>query len=190
MNDLYHGSIIPNIKQLSPCSLLHGTDKKVVYLTDNIPYALFYIWDKEHNHSDGKHVTAWIKDGTVNYEEQFPDQMKVFYEGVSGYMYTVSYTPDIEAMDNRECLYFAPHNVTAQKCEYISDVYKELLKYETAGKLKVRRYNEQSEQRQNELTEMIAAAITKDNCFNDKAKSEFYKRYFVKAWEKAKENIK
>ena len=64
------------------------------------------------------------------------------------------------------------------------------MKYETAGKLKVRRYNEQSEQRQNELTEMIAAAITRDNCFNDKAKSEFYKRYFVKAWEKAKENIK
>lgn len=190
MNKLYHGSITPNIKQINPISGLHNSDKKVVYLTDNIPYALFYIWDKEHNHYEGKHVTAWIKDGTANYEEQFPDQLKAFYKGVSGYLYIVPFTSDIKAMDNRECLYYSTENVTVESCEYISDVYNELLKYEAKGQLKIRRYNEQSEQRQNELIDLIATAIIKENSFNDKAKSEFYKRYFVKACEKATQKIK
>lgn len=190
MNKLYHGSITPNIKQINPISGLHNSDKKVVYLTDNIPYALFYIWDKEHNHYEGKHVTAWIKDGTANYEEQFPDQLETFYKGVSGYLYTCSFTPETTAIENRECLYYSTENVTAESCEYIPDVYNELLKYEAKGQLKIRRYNEQPEQRQNELIDLIATAIVKEDCFNDKAKSEFYKTYFVKAWEKAVQKIK
>ncbi len=95
MDYLYHGSIISGIKYIKPNSRLHGSDKEVVYLTDNIPYALFYIWDKEHNHYSGKHVTAWIKDGTAYYEEQFPNQLKTFYKGVSGYLYVSAFTSDI-----------------------------------------------------------------------------------------------
>lgn len=190
MNKLYHGSITPNILQISPISQLHNSDIKVVYLTDNIPYALFYIWDKEHNHYDGKHVTAWIKDGTANYEEQFPDQLETFYKGVSGYLYTCSFTSKIKAVENRECLYYSGENVTAESCEYIPDVYNELLKYEAVGQLKIRRYSEQSEQRQNYLIDLIATAIIKEYSLNDKAKSEFFKRYFVKAWEKAAQKIK
>ncbi len=59
MNYFYHGSIVSGIRKLEPFSVLHGFDTRVVYLTDNIPYSLFYIWDKEHNHYEGKHVTAW-----------------------------------------------------------------------------------------------------------------------------------
>lgn len=185
MNKLYHGSITSNIKQINPISKLHNSDKKVVYLTDNIPYALFYIWDKEHNHKEGKHVTAWIKDDTAYYEEQFPDQLKTFYKDVSGYLYSVPFNSDIKNVENRECLYYSSENITVESCEYIPDVYNELLKYEAKGQLKIRRYNEQSEQRQNELIDLIAEAIVKFDYINDKAESEFYKRYFAKAWERA-----
>lgn len=190
MDYLYHGSIIAGINRIEPRSILHNTDKKVVYLTDNFPYALFYIWDKEHNHYEGKHVTAWIKDGTAYYEEQFSNQLKTFYKDVSGYLYIVPFSSDIKQMENRECLYYSSENILAERCEYIPDVYDELLKYEALGKLKIRRYDEQSAQRQNELTDMIAAAIIKEDCFNDKAKSEFYKRYFSKSWERAAEKLK
>lgn len=44
---------------LEPFSTLYGTDKKVVYLTGSIPYALVYIWDGNHNNlRKEKHVTA------------------------------------------------------------------------------------------------------------------------------------
>lgn len=190
MDYLYHGSVVSGIKEIKPLSVLHGSDKRVVYLTDNIPYALFYIWDKERNHCEGKHVTAWIKDGTSFYEEQFPDQMKIFYGGVSGYLYACPFTPDIMAVENREHMYYSTENTETERVDCIPDVYGELIKYEALGELKVRRYNEQSEQRQNELTDLIAAAIIKENAFNDKAKSEFYKRFFDKAWEKAVRKMK
>lgn len=40
---LYHGSSASGIKTLEPLSKLHGTDKSVLYLTSNLPYALVYI---------------------------------------------------------------------------------------------------------------------------------------------------
>lgn len=54
----YHGSISANIIELKASSLLHKMDTKVAYLTDNIPYALFYIWDGKHNNYDRKFVTG------------------------------------------------------------------------------------------------------------------------------------
>ena len=66
MGNLFHGSVIANIHTIKAESTLHGTDNtKVVYLTDNLPYSLFYIWDSSHNIERSKHVTAWIKDGIV-----------------------------------------------------------------------------------------------------------------------------
>lgn len=58
-NYFYHGSISADITKLKASSLLYNTNKKVVYLTDNIPYALFYIWDGKHNNYDRKFVTGW-----------------------------------------------------------------------------------------------------------------------------------
>ncbi len=188
MDCLYHGSIVSGIDRIKPYSLLHGSKEKALYLTDNIPYALFYIWDGEHNHYSGKHVTAWVKNNTAYYEEQFPDQMKCFYKGVSGYLYVVSHTSDICAMENRESLYYSLESAAVWRQEYIPDVYDELVKYELSGELKVLRFNEQPEKRQNELIDLIAASIVNEDCFNDNVKSEFYKRYFKEAWKRAARN--
>lgn len=127
MKYFYHGSIVSGIKNLKPFSPLHGSDKRVVYLTDNIPYSLFYIWDKEHNHLEGKHVTAWIKDGIAYYEEQFPEQLKAFYNGVSGYLYAVASSNNIFKMEGREQLYYTMEVIETEREEYISDVYNELI---------------------------------------------------------------
>ena len=66
---LYHGSDYSRITELEARSKLHNTDKKVVYLTDNIPYALYYIWDEKHNGYSRKHVTGWIKNGIDKFEK-------------------------------------------------------------------------------------------------------------------------
>lgn len=183
---LYHGSVYSGITELEAHSKLHNTDKKVVYLTDNIPYALYYIWDEEHNGYSRKHVTGWIKNGVAYYEEQFPDQLKTFYKGVSGYLYCIFKNSDIQSVENRECMYYSLENTVVAKVDYIPDVYEELLKYEASGKFKVLRYNEQSEKRQDELIDLITTGIVKSNFLKDnEAKAQFMRKYFVKAWEKA-----
>lgn len=183
---LYHGSDYSGIKELEARSKLHNSEKKVLYLTDNIPYALYYIWDEEHNGYSGKHVTGWIKNGVAYYEEQFPDQLKTFYKGVSGYLYCISKNSDIQSVEDRECMYYSLENTVVAKVDYILDVYEELLKYESLGKFKVLRYNEQSKKRQNELIGFVSTVIVKSEFFKDnESKAKFMKKHFVRAWEKA-----
>lgn len=189
MSYLFHGSHIEGIKSLKPCSVLHGSDKKVVWLTGNVPYALIYIWDGEHNNlRQEKHVTAWVKDGMAYYEEQFPDQFEVFYKGISGFLYHIPQKPNIKAYENRDSMYYCADEVTVEKVSFVSDVYDELLRYEQKGDFTVRRFSEQTAERQRELTELIAKAILRDNfCEGNKEKAEFYKMYFEKSWKIAKE---
>lgn len=185
----YHGSNIPGISQLEARSKLHNTEEKVVYLTDCIPYALFYIWDSDHNKYSGKHVTGWVKNGVAYYEEQFSEQLKTFYQGVAGSLYCIADDPDIKPVAGRDNLYYYPADVTVSKVEQILDVYEELLKYEAEGLFAVLRYNEQSTERQEELTNLIASAIAQARFFEDNQEQrEFMKKHFSKAWEIAERN--
>ena len=182
----YHGSSIGGITQLKACSSLHITGENVVYLTDNLPYALFYIWDTVHNGCSIKHVTGWTKNDIAYYEEQFPDQLKTFYQGVSGYVYCISDCAAIQAVENRNNMFYCTGDATVTKAIYIPDVYEELLKYEAEGKFVVRRYNEQSAERQNELVDFMAQGIIHDGFYaENREKREFMKKHFSKAWEKA-----
>ena len=186
MDFLYHGSITPGIAELEARSRLHNTDKQVVYLTNSVPYALFYIWDSTHNGSSGKHVTGGFRDGLAFYEEQFPDQMRTFYQGVSGYLYRIPHTDAIQAVENRDGLFYQTGNISVDNAVFIPDVYAELLKYEAAGQLKVLRFNEQTDARKAELTGMIAAAILRSNFFeDDKEQQHFMQKYFAAAWQTA-----
>ena len=187
----YHGSNIPGITQLEARSKLHNTEEKVVYLTDCLPYALFYIWDSEHNDCSGKHVTGWVKNGVAYYEEQFPEQLKTFYQGVTGSLYCISDNPNIKPVEGRDNLYYCPTDVSVSKVEQVFDVYEELLRYEAEGMLTVLRYNEQSSERQEELINLIASAIVQANFYeNNKAQREFMKKHFGKAWEIAEKTSK
>ena len=182
----YHGSSIGGITQLKARSSLHSTGEKVVYLTDNVPYALYYIWDAVHNGCGEKHVTGWTKNDIAYYEEQFPDQLKTFYQGVSGYVYCISDSEIIQAVGNRKNMYYCIGDIAVTESIYIPDVYEELLKYEAEGKSVVLRYNEQSAERQNELIDFMAQGIIHEGFYTaNKEKQEFMKKHFSKAWEKA-----
>lgn len=188
MEYLYHGSSVPAIIELEARSLLHGTDTKVVYLTISIPYALFYIWDSACTGYSGKHVTGSIRNGVAIYEEQFPDQLKTFYQGVSGYLYRIPFTGEAQAMKDRDGLFFHPGNAAVAGAEFIPDVYAELLKYEASVQLKVLRFTEQSSERQEELTSLIAEAIRCSSFFeNDDEHRSFMMKHFALAWRKAHE---
>ena len=182
----YHGSSIGGIAQLQACSNLHITGEKVVYLTDNVPYALYYIWDTDHNGCSIKHVTGWTKNDIAYYEEQFPNQLETFYQGVSGYLYCISDSENIHAVKNRKNMFYCAGDIAVTESTYIPDVYEELMKYEAEGKLVVLRYDEQSAERQNELIDFMAQAIIHEGFYTEnREKQEFMKTHFSKAWEKA-----
>lgn len=184
MEYLYHGSAVPGLEALEARSTLHGADKRIVYLTDNVPYALFYIWDEGVTGSPVKHVTSWVKDGIAHYEEQFPHQLERFYRGVSGWLYR---TPkgDAQVVEGREGLLYTEGDAPVEAA-YVPDVYEALLRREAAGELHVLRYAEQSRLRQEELTGLIAEVIRRADFYReDGVQRAFMQKYFTRAWERA-----
>lgn len=186
---LYHGTVIPNIKILNAVSSLHGGgEQKIVYLTDNRAYSLFYIWDSVHNLKKGKHVTAWIKDGIVYYEEQFPEQLKAFYDGVSGYLYRVENNASFRSVQNRESMWYSTENATVESVEYIRNVYDALSEYQKEGKLKIVRFEEVEKSRIDDLYSRMADSVASGlltEMPND-PDALFYQKYFPRVWEAAK----
>ena len=185
---LYHGSITPGITTLHARSRLHGTDQLVVYLTDSAPYALFYIWDAARTGYSVKYVTGGFRDDRAFYEEQFPDQLKTFYQGVSGYLYQIRRTGEAQPVANRAGLFSHAGEAPVADVICIPDVYEALLEYETAGQLQVLRYNDQSDTRKAELTRMIALFIRRSNDFtNDPEQQQFMQKHFAESWRLAHE---
>lgn len=185
MTYLYHGSAVEGIEALRAGSLLHGTGQRVAYLTDSLPYALFYIWDEGHVGWPQKHVTAWVEGGIARYEEQFSGQLAAFYKGAKGWLYLVERTPKMQPMEGREALFYAPGGAAVAEARFIPDVYEALLEQERQGRLEVRRFTERTPAEQEELTERIAQYLSQSGICQDRAEAGFDRRYFPESWARA-----
>lgn len=184
---LYHGSAVSGLTELQPLSTLHGKDQKVVYLSSCIPYVLLYIWDKAKTGYSQKWVTGWIKDGITYYEEQFPGQLKAFYDGVPGYIYSVLANDDTGTVQQRENMLYCNSPVPVHGVIKIDDVYQELLHYEEKGLFRILRYEEASAEKQKELVDRIAQYINMNNLHEANTDhAQFMMRYFTEAWRKTK----
>lgn len=191
-NYLFHGSHVSGIETLHANSKLHGTeDTMVMYLTANPAYALFYIWDAEHNKRTGKHVTCFIKNGKVYYEEQFPEMLKAFYKGVSGYLYCTPHTEDFSRVEGWEDMWYSEKDANVTEVRYISDVYDELMKYEKEGKLEVISYEKVAPERIRDLYEYMAKRLVNNGIVSQPECEEavFYQTYFEPVWRMATESV-
>lgn len=134
-----------------------------------------------------KHITCGIKDGVVLYQEQFPNQLKEFYQGVSGYLYCMRNSERIKVMSNRESMFYSLENVKIDEVIHIKDVYAALLKYEKDGLLKVFRFTDLPLDEQKEMTNKMTEYFKQMDFFKDnKDKADFFERYFKEAWNLAK----
>lgn len=185
---LYHGSSVADICNLEPRSKLHGSqNEEVVYLSGSIPYALVYIWDSKKTNYSRKHVTCALKEGIVHYEEMFPEQLKAFYEGVSGYLYCVECTDAMKRMPKtHEDMFYSTSPVKVEKTIFIPDVYKEILCYEQEGLFRIFRFNDATKEVQNERIERTAKVIEMSNLLEaDNEQALFMKHYCKQAWDLA-----
>ena len=184
---LYHGSIVPNITELITNAKSHDGKSNVLYLTDSLPYSLFYIWDSKHNLKKGKHVTCGIKNGIVYYEEQFENQLKRFYDGVSGFVYVVGSSDDFKQVPDRESMWFSENNVYVFEVIYVPNVYDEIQKYVAEGKIKITKYSDMDKGKIKALYDHISERIVRDGLLDNPESEDavFYKTFFSKAWEDA-----
>lgn len=186
----YHGSAIANLTELQPFSRLHQSEEQVIYLSSGLPYVLFYIWDAEKTGSSRKWVTGWLKDGVAYYEEQFPGQLRAFYEGAHGYIYSILPSESIQPMPQREGLFFSGESVKVYRTQEIPDVYQALLQYEHEGKFKLLRFEDAAPAKQEELIARIASYIRENKLTEqDSEHSRFMQKYFVDAWRRAQEAV-
>ena len=186
-HQLYHGSFFPDIQRLRAQSADHDhPDKRVVYMTSNRAYALFYIWDPTHNQRQNKYVTAGIKDGIVCYHEQFPNQLKTFYDGVSGYLYSCKAESDWFKASKPET-WLCSHDVTIETCERIENVYEEILQQEALGNVRVFRFDSLSPENQAQTVQMIADLIVKRQYLlhTEEPDAIFFATFYKQAWAKA-----
>ena len=191
-NFLFHGSFASGIETVHANSKLHGTeDTTVVYLTANPAYALFYIWDAAHNKRSGKYVTCFIKNGKVYYEEQFPGQLKAFYQGVSGYLYCIEHTKDFARVEGWEDMWYSENDAEIAEVRFIPDVYEELMKYEREGKFEVISYEKVAPERIQDLYNYMARKLVNNGIVKqpDCEEAVFYQAYFEPVWRMALESV-
>ena len=180
---LYHESFYSSIKELLPISKCNDNPNiKVVYLTESLPYSLFYIWDSKKNKRKSKWVTCWVQDNKVHYEEQFPNQVRKFYNKVTGYIYFVDIDEENLTKATEPKMWHTENKVTPLKQIKIKNVYKEILKYEKNGEIIVHRYNKLSKVDKIQLDQKMCQYIQMKNLLNEKSEiSDFIRSHHKSA---------
>lgn len=173
----YHGSAAAGITALETRG-----EKHAVYLTDNRAYALFYLRDPQIDF-----VTCGVtRDGTVRYDEKFPDQLRTLYAGRSGWIYSCA---ENAAMEKTRVpgIWISHENVPVAAAERIDDAYEALLPYLAGGTVRVRTYESLSAQEISENDCAIAEFIRqRDLLCEASPRADFYRERFPGAWEMAR----
>jgi len=173
----YHGSPVAGIKTLAP------PPGGLLYLTNCRAYALFYIRDPEVNH-----VTCGVaRDGVVEYDEQFPGQLRAHYAGRGGWLYACE--EDDFAQGHSPWIVTAGRAVGVASAEYIPEAHEAIAREIEAGAVRVKRYEDKTEAQKRDITEMTAWVILKNGHLETGTpKARFYERSFPGAWALALEN--
>ncbi len=177
---LFHATTIGglDILRANSCDL---EGNPVLYLTDNVPYSLFYIRDREIDF-----VTCGVRaGGTVHYDEKFPNQLETLYRGMSGWVYEV----EAEAESTKIMgIYVVRGDVPITGKRYIPDVYQEICREIHGGKVLFLAYEDISEAQRQQNREGMVRWFLSDYNMHPKKKA-FLCTHFPEAWEEARRNL-
>lgn len=150
---LYHGSSIASINTLEPRPSNH--DKPYVYLTHSPVLAAIYA----HNVLPSPYgwFTYFWSEGHLYYEEYFPHQLEIFYQGKPGYIYTCEAA--LPTLDKMPWVYLSETPVPTAACRFIPNLYEELLALEEQGQLIIRRYHTLSPKNLDRIRRIVTQQI-------------------------------
>lgn len=170
---LYHGTTIPGIEVLQVNSF-DREGRPALYLTDHWAYSLFYLRDREIDF-----VTCGVgSDGRVHYDEKIPDQLKVLYQGRSGYIYQTDV--DAEPTPTRG-IWISSENAAVTRCIDIPDVYEAILEEIRMGTVEFLPFESLTEE-QRKLNHEGALRVFLSGRLMNRKKEAFYKEHFPDAW--------
>ncbi len=149
----------------------------VLYLTDNVPYSLFYIRDREIDF-----VTCGVREGgTVHYDEKFPNQLETLYRGMSGWIYEV----DTDAVRTKiNGIYVVHNDVVVLNKMYIPDVLKAIWDETEKDKVYILPYADLSAEQKRINQDGMVQWFLSDRNMNSR-KKKFLRKHFPEAWEEA-----
>lgn len=179
----YHASQVDNIKVLEPrisnhnIPLIYFSTKRenvLVYLSNAIEK---YCKETGFTYNDKWHKWAsygFEADGTLILDEYYPNSIEDTYKGVSGYIYYADNVCEPEDSINISNAVTTSKPVPVSGVEFIEDAYSEILKAAEAGLIRIRRYEDMSD----EMLAWIENTIRNEY---EEAQNEPDYRYFLKA---------
>lgn len=170
---LYHGSIIKGLNVISANAYSHSRGKNVAYFTEDRVYALVCCRRKEENF-----VTMGLRDGQQHYFERFPNQLEIIYKNKEGYLYRLHSNHDL--VHTTMHTWESDVDVAPDDCEYVKDVYEEILKEELEGNVVIHRYKDIDPVEQQMHAEYIKEHIDDEEYAGYK---EFLRKHFQMLWE-------
>lgn len=175
---LYHGTTVSGLETLCAGSC-DRQGKRVLYLTDNWVYSLFYIRDR-----DIDFVTCGVgSDGVIHYDEKFPDQLSILYRGMSGYIYEVEAEAEKTKING---IYVTDGETRVTGTTYVPDVYEAIVREIENGNVELLPYISLTDA-QKALNHEGAVYMIR-SCPMNPRKELFFREYFSDAWEEANHN--
>ena len=139
---LYHGSNTPDIKILKPRQADH--DRPYLYMATIKIVAGFYLINTVER------PYYWFpygfeKDGTVHYQEWYPNALREAAEGKKGYIYTIeAKEEDTLPLPNIPCARLAVTPMPVLDCQTITDCYKWLMEQQKRGAFILKKYTDKT----------------------------------------------
>lgn len=148
---LYHASPIPDIAYLEPRISNHG--RPLIYFSQIRENTLVYLSNAIERYCTGigyvpkEHWHKWASYGFDKQEilvldEYYENATEETYRGAAGYIYRVNANESCKPFDGIPYAYTSEEKMKVENCEFVSDAYEALLKAESEGLIRIRRYNE------------------------------------------------
>ncbi len=150
----YHASPVPGIAVLEPRVSNHGTP--LVYVSQKRENVLVYLSNAVEKFCceagilyDGP-CYKWASygftaDGLLQLDEYWPDALAETYAGVGGFIYTVGSSDALQPMKDVPGAFCSAQPLPVTGCEPIPDALQAILTAEAAGLLRIRRYEQLSD---------------------------------------------
>lgn len=151
---LYHASPTPDIARLEPRISNH--DKPLIYFSQRRENTLVYLsnaierYCKSIGFAPKERWHKWAsygfdKQGIFVLDEYYENAVEETYKGVAGYIYCVNANEGCKPFGGIPYAYISEDEMKVESCEFVSDAYEALLKAESEGLIRIRRYNELSQ---------------------------------------------
>lgn len=147
----YHASQVKDIKILEPRISNHNVP--LIYFSGKRENVLVYLSNAvekvcRENHFEYDGIWhkwgsyGFEKDGTLRFEEYYPNALEDTYKGVSGYIYSCSRITPYQKLDIKiPDAYLTSQPTAVTSCEFVPDAYDEIIRAEQDGKITILRYD-------------------------------------------------